>query len=529
MLKLYHSGLLILCLALVLSGCTAPRLTQSLINVTLTADGVTRTIQVAPGSTAEAALQTAGILINTLDRSEPPLYTVLAEGASVRLVRVRETFEVEQVTIPFEHQTLRNELLPEGETRLSQPGVTGLQENTYRIVYEDDVEISRSIVKTTILQAAIPEIMMVGSQSPFAPLPIPGRLALLVSGNAWVMDQTTGNRRPVVPSSDLDGRVFALSPDGRWLLYTRKATVEGQINSLWVTRVDDDSGLTIDLKAQNVVHFAAWAPDSLTIAYSTVEPRSAAPGWQANNDLQLVAISPNGFASSSRQVLEVNTGGVYGWWGMNFAWAPTGGQLAYFRPDGVGLFDIKLGSLSPLFSLIPLQTGRDWAWVPGLAWGPDGKVLYTVDHVPQAGVAAPEESPFFDLTAIPLTGGAPLHLVSQVGMFAYPATSPLQLLPSGETAYQVAYLQAVFPAQSETSPYRLMVMDRDGSNRRTIFPAEGAPGMEPQQVVWAPAPLDSGETVLAVLYQDNLWLVSAAIGYAQQITGDGLTFRVDWK
>ena len=62
-------------------------------------------------------------------------------------------------------------------------------------------------------------------------------------------------------------------------------------------------------------------------------------------------------------------------------------------------------------------------------------------------------------------------------MFAYVSVSSVQ--PSSrERPYEVAYLQAIFPEQSETSRYRVVVMDRDGSNRRTIFPANDAPGLE---------------------------------------------------
>ena len=185
--------------------------------------------------------------------------------------------------------------------------------------------------------------------------------------------------------------------------------------------------------------------------------------------------------------------------------------------------DLESGQTVPVLEITPLQTFGDWAWVPGVAWGPDGTILYAEDH------PAPAESQVFNLTAASLVNGGSLALVPQVGMFAYPSPSPIQELPSGETSYQIAYLQAIFPAQSETSRYRLVVMDRDGSNRRTLFPEEGA-GLEPQTVAWSPEPLDGRSGyALAVLYQDNLWLVDASSGAAWQITGDGLTSRVDWR
>jgi hypothetical protein len=109
-------------------------------------------------------------------------------------------------------------------------------------------------------------------------------------------------------------------------------------------------------------------------------------------------------------------------------------------------------------------------------------------------------------------------------MFAYPSVSSLQS-SSRERQYQVAYLQAIFPSQSETSRYRVVVIDRDGSNRRTIFPANDAPGLEPQTLAWAPDAIDgqSGD-FMALIYQGNLWLVDSEC-LAYQVTGDGLVTR----
>jgi hypothetical protein len=114
-------------------------------------------------------------------------------------------------------------------------------------------------------------------------------------------------------------------------------------------------------------------------------------------------------------------------------------------------------------------------------------------------------------------------------MFAYPSVSSLQ--PSSrERQYEIAYLQAIFPSQSETSRYRVVVMDRDGSNRRTIFPANDAPGLEPQTLAWAPDMIEGQSgNFIALSYQGNLWLVDSGNGQAYQVTGDGLVTRIDWK
>ncbi len=525
-LKRIFPGLVLLVGAVLLSACELSQSSRAEITVTISADGRSQQVSVPAGSTVAMALQHAGLTTGSLDRSEPPFYAVLSNGDAVKLTRIEEKFRTEIQTIPFDRQTVRNESLPEGQQRLVQAGVNGQQELTYRTLFEDGVQTSETVVKTVLIQQAVPEIVMVGAQSSFAPLPIPGTLAYLAAGNAWVMDTSTANRRLLVNSGDLDGRVFTLSSDGSKLLFSRKSTkpADQQINTLWVISTTAENATPTALNVANVVHFASWLPNSsTTVAYSTVEPRGNAPGWQANNDLYTLTIG-----SQPKKVLDARSGGIYGWWGMTFAFSPDG-RLAYSQPDSIGLVSQAGGYLAPLIKITPLQTHSDWAWTPSLAWGGDGKNLYYLDHVPASPPVTDEESPLFDLKALSFANDASVDLSAQVGMWAYPSASPVRV-NGQEKAYQVAYLQAIFADQSETSRYRLVVMDRDGSNRRILFPSADLPGLDPQTPAWAPEPVP-GQTgdFVAVVYQGNLWLIDTGGGQAYQVTGDGLISEIDWK
>ncbi len=552
-MRLYHltrlrtllfAALLAALAAILAVGCnSAPQATQALIRVSLTADDETLTLSLPPGSTVQNALDEAGLTLNALDRTEPPAYTVLSDGAKVRLVRVTEEFEVEQVVLPFQRQTLRNESLPVEQEVLIQPGKNGLQEITYRRVFEDKVETSNQPVpvNSVIVEEPLPEIRMIGVQTPFTTVEVPGTLYYLRDGNLWKITEDTGNRQAVITTSDLDGRILSISDNQAWALVTRRAKVDGRINELWAMYIGSDTGAEatpipedkrqIDLGVNNVIHFADWAPGSDTkIYFSTVEPRPTAPGWQANNDLHSLTFSTTGWTTQWVTIIEANAGGVYGWWGVNYLWSPDKRTLAFARPDSIGIVDVKTGTITPTLDILPLQPFGDWAWVPGITWGPDGKVLYTGEHIAAQGAVTPEESPDFDLSAVISPGGS-LRLVSQTGMFAYPLASPIQS-EGGNLDYQIAYLQAITPNQSDTSRYRLAVMDRDGSNRLTLFPPPENAGLEPQQHwgAWSPAPLPvSGNYAIAILDQGNLWLVDAQSGETNQITGDGLTTRVVWR
>jgi hypothetical protein len=528
-----------------LSACVSPQATQAVITVNIIADGQTNQITLPAGSTVQQALNRADLTLNASDRSEPPAYTVLGDGSDVQVIRVTEKIEYEQEVIPYEQQIVYNESMPSGKEVHIQWGQNGLREVTYRRVYEDGVEVSSKplLVNSITLKEPVPQIIMVGIQTPLKPVSVPGRLFYLRDGNVWMIENTTANRRAVLTTGDLDGRIFTVSSDGSSLLITRHADEEDQINSLWAADVNasleassgavlEESPL-IDLQVPNIIHFADWLPGSNTrIVFSTVEPRQAPPGWQANNDLQAITFSDTGWTTQWTTIIEPNFGGVYGWWGTSYLWGPDGRTLAFARPDAVGTFAYPDGTPTTLLEITPLFTRGDWAWVPGITWGPDGNTLFTAEHVFPPGSTAPEESQDFDLTAVSLAGAPTLQMVSQTGMFSYPIASPLQSVSGGITAYQIAYLQAIFPEQSETSRYRLTVMDRDGSNRRGLFPAEGRGGLVPQQNwgAWSPAAMpETGNYAVAVLYQGNLWFVDVVTGEALQITSDGLTTRIIWK
>jgi len=165
---------------------------------------------------------------------------LLSDDAVVRVIRVEEKFEIVQEAIPYEIQTLRNESLPLEEEILIQKGKNGLREITFRRLFEDGVEVSSQAapVKEVILEAPVPEIRMVGIQSPFAPITIPGRIFYIHDGNIWVMEGNTGKRDALVTTGDVDSRIFSLSEDGKWLLFTRTTAEAESINRLWVASVD---------------------------------------------------------------------------------------------------------------------------------------------------------------------------------------------------------------------------------------------------------------------------------------------------
>lgn len=150
--RLYHSILYLTVVLLLLSGCVATPTPELQIDIRILSDDQELVLQLPPGSTVQEALDGAGISLGSLDRVDPVSYTVLADGTLITIVRVREEFEVEQVIIPFEQQNQPSEFLPEGEQQPLQLGENGMQEITYRRVYENGVEVSKSPSKRLMLK-----------------------------------------------------------------------------------------------------------------------------------------------------------------------------------------------------------------------------------------------------------------------------------------------------------------------------------------------------------------------------------------
>ena len=298
--------LIILLLLMALSGCNrisspleAPPPRQ--VTLTIVADGESFSYGTSAATVADA-LAEAQVHLGSLDRVEPGEYLAPEDGMVVTVIRVLEQFHTVEVEIPYEQQVVRNEGLPEGERRLLQAGQPGLDEIIYRIEYHDGVEVDRRMARRTVLEPAMDEIVMIGSQGTISPVAIQGILAYISGGNGVVIRVISTNRDPIISSGDLDGRVFSLSPNGQALLFTRSmpptSTVTGTVpafNSLWIVNTARlDSPIEMKpLELENIL-WADWAPDGEGVAYSTADPISQPPGWEANNDLWLGWWDSNG-------------------------------------------------------------------------------------------------------------------------------------------------------------------------------------------------------------------------------------------
>jgi len=467
--------------------------------------------------TVRDLLAAVNLTLGPMDRVEPDLYVELSDGARVVVTRVTETFETERRTVPFAHETVRSEGVAAGEQRLLQAGANGEMEIVYKITLEDGVEVAREEVRREVVVEPVNETVLVGVQGELTSVPISGTIVYLTSGNAWLMRESSDLRRNITGYGDLDGRVFALSPDGARLIFTRAMVgdVDTPLNSLWLALTSLVGEDPLYLGITGVV-WAEWAPDGQRFAFSTAERTGGVPGWKARNDLWLVTLADEPSGEPEIEMLLPPSAEIpYAWWGRTYAWSPDGTYLAYAQADAVGILAVSDKVLLPLLTFPAFRTQSSWAWVPTVSWSADGYLLASVAHEGGVEDVDPEESPIFGLWVASSDGMVRVRLAEEVGMWAAPRWSP-----AGD---RLVYGQAQSPRNSQDSRYDLFLMDRDGSNVQRLFPPEGLMGLIAPDVAWSPA----GGAVL-IEYEGDLYRVSVPDGDLKQLTSDGASSHPRW-
>jgi Tol biopolymer transport system component len=496
--------------------------------VKLVADGRERHFQ-TDFETVGELLEFAGVELGDLDRVEPSEYTTISDGLEVRVVRVRlETEPGPERVIPYEKQIVQDTSVPAGESRILEPGQNGIEQIIYRVKYEDDVEVERVSVRRITIQEARPETVLVGVREAFTPTPITGTVAYLsgnreVGYNAWVMRGSSGSQRRLTSDGTLDTRVFALSPDGTQLLFTRSVSESDHFTSLWLIDTTKPNAMPVDLRLNDVL-WAGWSPDGEAIAYSTGEVALGSPGWQAHNDLWTARLNNRLRLAEKREVLEGSAGSAFFWWGTNYAWSPDRRFIAYATADSIGYIRLQDGKQTELRRFSALNTYSQWVWVPELSWSPDSRFLTGVVHGPSVTGESLEDSQVFDVWVFDVERPLTAKQVNEAGMWATPSWSPAYSeTVRGPQSSQIAYGRARSPYESANSGYDLYVMDRDGSNRQRIFPPENDLGLKAPQIAWGP----TGRQLITI-YKDDLFLIDLVHDLERRLTIDSSVQAIEW-
>ncbi|MBI5950102.1 MAG: DUF348 domain-containing protein [Chloroflexi bacterium] len=137
--------------------------------LTIFVSGKALTVRSAAKTVGEV-LAEAGVPLVGLDISSPPESEAPPADGQIRVVQIRESFEITLEPIPFEEEVTYSPDVPFGESETIQPGVEGIAMIREKIRYEDGAEVSRTREERTTLREPQTRIVQGGEKIVLAPV-----------------------------------------------------------------------------------------------------------------------------------------------------------------------------------------------------------------------------------------------------------------------------------------------------------------------------------------------------------------------
>ena len=130
--------------------------------ISIVADGVTVETR-ARGTTVAAALAEAGLALVGQDYTIPAEDTALLPGMYVRVIRVSEDFISEDTTTTFETLWQADTTLEIDQRVVRQTGQNGISRTTFRVRYENGIEVDRTEEGTEVIQEGRNQVIAYGT------------------------------------------------------------------------------------------------------------------------------------------------------------------------------------------------------------------------------------------------------------------------------------------------------------------------------------------------------------------------------
>lgn len=131
--------------------------------VTIQSGGETYDIGIRSGTVADA-LKAAGITPDENDRVSPALDTEVYAGMTIRHVVVEVAYVSETEIIPYQTVYQKTSSLAKGREKTKTYGVNGKISHKIRINFENDKEISRYEVSSSVVRGVRNEVILVGTR-----------------------------------------------------------------------------------------------------------------------------------------------------------------------------------------------------------------------------------------------------------------------------------------------------------------------------------------------------------------------------
>lgn len=131
-------------------------------DVTVTADGVTRTVTTIGGKVADI-IEKAGIKLSETDTIEPALDKSVSAGTEITVTRIRYLERTTTAEIPFETEYVDDPNLAIGNEEVITEGVTGVLTSVYKDTYVNDKRTTFERISSSVTTDPVTEVIKRGT------------------------------------------------------------------------------------------------------------------------------------------------------------------------------------------------------------------------------------------------------------------------------------------------------------------------------------------------------------------------------
>jgi resuscitation-promoting factor RpfB len=174
--------------------------------VSIVADGKVDTATTT-AATVGTVLEDAGLALGANDRTSQPANAPVVNNMVIKVSRVDNgQTAVTAQDIPFETVTIESAELLKGEKEVTQEGVAGKLEKTFKLVLVDGREASRTLVAETVAVQPVPEKVTVGTK----PKPVAQAAPAASAGT------NTGAAAPAMMNEAMWDKIAQCESGGNW-------------------------------------------------------------------------------------------------------------------------------------------------------------------------------------------------------------------------------------------------------------------------------------------------------------------------
>ncbi|AIS51319.1 3D domain-containing protein [Thermoanaerobacter kivui] len=132
------------------------------VPVTLCVDGKTKEIYTAASNIKDVLTQN-GITLGPKDKVNMALDTSVFKYMYIDVTKVTEKIITQEVDIPYQTETVKNDNMERGQVKVVQQGEMGKKQVVMKITYENGKEVARNVIEEKIIKNPINKMVQVGT------------------------------------------------------------------------------------------------------------------------------------------------------------------------------------------------------------------------------------------------------------------------------------------------------------------------------------------------------------------------------